>query len=93
MSGTQVLATGGAVPFRSGPTRPSFAAACMPAPDFIWSIAFLVPYAAVFAAFVIYPIGYGLWMGSNPSLYAELFADPRYTPRRRSILCCSLLWR
>jgi multiple sugar transport system permease protein len=46
--------------------------------DLVWSIAFVVPYAAVFVAFVVYPMGYGLWMGGNPSLYAELFADPRY---------------
>ena len=46
--------------------------------DLTWSIVFIVPYAALFVAFVIYPIGYGLWMGSNPALYAELFSDPRY---------------
>jgi multiple sugar transport system permease protein len=46
--------------------------------DLGWSIAFVVPYAAVFAAFVIYPIGYGLWMGSDPTLYAQLLSDPRY---------------
>jgi len=46
--------------------------------DLVWSIAFVVPYAAVFITFVIYPMAYGLWMGSNPSLYPELFADPRY---------------
>ncbi|MGH7094120.1 MAG: carbohydrate ABC transporter permease [Stellaceae bacterium] len=46
--------------------------------DLVWSIAFVVPYAAVFIAFVIYPMAYGLWMGSNPSLYPKLFADPRY---------------
>ena len=32
----------------------------------------------MFLAFVVYPIGYGLWLGSDPALYAELFADPRY---------------
>jgi multiple sugar transport system permease protein len=46
--------------------------------DLRWSIAFLLPYAAVFAGFVLYPMGYGLWMGSDPQLYAALFADPRY---------------
>jgi multiple sugar transport system permease protein len=46
--------------------------------DLTWSIAFVLPYAALFAAFVIYPMGYGLWMGGDPSLYAELFSDPRY---------------
>ena len=46
--------------------------------DFIWSIAFVVPYAAVFLAFVVHPFGYALWMASKPSLYADLFADPSY---------------
>jgi multiple sugar transport system permease protein len=46
--------------------------------DLGWSIAFVLPYAALFVAFVVYPIGYGLWMGRNPALYAALFADPRY---------------
>jgi multiple sugar transport system permease protein len=43
-----------------------------------WASAFLVPYAAVFLAFVLYPVAYGLWLGSTPSLYAELVEDPLY---------------
>jgi multiple sugar transport system permease protein len=39
---------------------------------------FVAPYTALFLAFVVYPVGYALWMGSNPSLYAELAADPLY---------------
>ena len=46
--------------------------------DLRWSVAFVVPYAALFAAFAVYPIVYALWMGSDPALYAELFSDPRY---------------
>ena len=46
--------------------------------DTSWAIAFLVPYAAVFALFVIYPVLYGLWMGSDPALYGLLFSDPLY---------------
>jgi multiple sugar transport system permease protein len=46
--------------------------------DYVWAIAFAVPYAIIFFAFVIYPIAYGLWMGSDPALYRELFSDPRY---------------
>jgi len=46
--------------------------------DTAWAIAFIVPYAAVFAAFVAYPAVFGLWMGSVPSLYGLLFSDPRY---------------
>ena len=29
-------------------------------------------------AFVVYPIAYGLWLGSDPALYVEVFDDPRY---------------
>jgi multiple sugar transport system permease protein len=43
-----------------------------------WAIAFLVPYVAVFLAFVTYPVIYGLWMGSKPSLYVTLLNDPNY---------------
>lgn len=46
--------------------------------DTTWAIAFVVPYAVVFAAFVAYPVVFGLWMGSDPSLYSLLFSDPRY---------------
>jgi multiple sugar transport system permease protein len=46
--------------------------------DTTWAIAFVVPYVAVFAAFVIYPVMYGIWMGHDPSLYRLLFSDPRY---------------
>src|SRR3989449_2704793 len=46
--------------------------------EFAWAIAFVVPYAAVFAAFVVYPVAYGLWMASDPSLYRDLMANPLY---------------
>jgi multiple sugar transport system permease protein len=46
--------------------------------DRLWALAFATPYVAVFLAFVIYPICYGLWLGSNPSTYWQLFADPVY---------------
>ena len=46
--------------------------------EFTWAVAFVIPYIAVFFAFVIYPAGYGLWMGSDPALYAEVFSDPIY---------------
>jgi multiple sugar transport system permease protein len=44
--------------------------------EFAWAAAFLVPYAFVFFAFVVYPVFFGLWMGSNPALFVELFDDP-----------------
>ncbi|HEV2336390.1 MAG TPA: sugar ABC transporter permease [Stellaceae bacterium] len=46
--------------------------------DFTWTVAFILPYAAVFLAFAVYPIGYALWMARDPALYAALVADPRY---------------
>ncbi len=46
--------------------------------EFTWAVAFLVPYIGVFFAFVVYPICYGVWMGSKPALYDELFSDPIY---------------
>ncbi|HKX11185.1 MAG TPA: sugar ABC transporter permease [Stellaceae bacterium] len=49
-----------------------------PRSDVIWPIAFLIPYAAVFLAFVVYPVVYGLSLASDPSLYAELLSDPLY---------------
>lgn len=48
------------------------------AADRYWALAFAAPYAAVFLAFVIYPIGYGLWLGSDPASYRALFSDPVY---------------
>src|SRR3984893_15227283 len=46
--------------------------------EYTWAVAFGVPYLAVFLTFVAYPVVYGLWLGSEPSLYRELFADPIY---------------
>lgn len=46
--------------------------------DYVWAISFAVPYALVFFAFVLYPVCYGLWLGSQPELYSRLFDDPRY---------------
>ena len=46
--------------------------------EYVWAIAFALPYIAVFFAFVLYPIVYGIWLGAQPELYSQLFADPRY---------------
>jgi multiple sugar transport system permease protein len=44
--------------------------------DRLWALAFATPYIAVFFAFVLYPVGYGLWLGSDPASYRQLLADP-----------------
>ncbi len=46
--------------------------------EYAWAIAFALPYVAVFFAFVIYPICYGIYLGGQPQLYSDLFSDPRY---------------
>ena len=46
--------------------------------DRLWALAFVTPYVAVFFAFVLYPVGYGLWLGSSIESYRHLFADPVY---------------
>jgi len=48
------------------------------ASDYAWALGFAIPYIAIFLLFVIYPIIYGVWLGAEPALYHQLFADPRY---------------
>jgi multiple sugar transport system permease protein len=72
----QVLAVGPPVPVK-GPGR-SPGRRRLHSSDFRWAIAFIIPYAAVFCAFVLYPFGYALWTAGKPSLYAELIANPLY---------------
>lgn len=47
-------------------------------PDAVWAAAFLLPYAAVFLAFVAYPLAFGVWLGSDPAVWRDLLANPRY---------------
>lgn len=51
-----------------------------------WAVAFVVPYAAVLVVFAFYPLIYGLWMASGPSLYAHLFASDEYWESVRTTL-------
>lgn len=41
-----------------------------------WGLALVVPYLLIFLVFVIYPVGYGLWLARHPDSYVRLFADP-----------------
>lgn len=47
-------------------------------PEAVWGVAFVLPYLAVFFLFVLYPVGYGLWLGSGLESYETLFDDPIY---------------
>ncbi|MFL5083429.1 MAG: carbohydrate ABC transporter permease [Xanthobacteraceae bacterium] len=51
-----------------------------------WGIAFVVPYAVVFALFVIYPGAYGLWLGSGIRSYVMLWNDPIFQRTVRNTL-------
>jgi len=41
-----------------------------------WGLLLIAPYAIVFLVFVLYPVGYGLWLARHPESYAKLFDDP-----------------
>ncbi|WP_434738286.1 carbohydrate ABC transporter permease [Sphaerotilus sp.] len=42
----------------------------------LWGRALLVPYVLVFLVFVLYPVGYGLWLARHPDSYVRLLDDP-----------------
>lgn len=41
-----------------------------------WGRVLVVPYLLVFVVFVLYPVGYGLWLARHPESYVKLFDDP-----------------
>jgi multiple sugar transport system permease protein len=41
-----------------------------------WGRVMVVPYLLIFAIFVVYPVGYGLWLARHPDSYVRLFEDP-----------------
>ena len=41
-----------------------------------WGRVLVVPYIVIFVVFVLYPVGYGLWLARHPQSYVKLFDDP-----------------
>ena len=41
-----------------------------------WGRMLVVPYLLIFVVFVLYPVGYGLWLARHPESYVKLFDDP-----------------
>ncbi len=41
-----------------------------------WGRMLVLPYVLVFLVFVLYPVGYGLWLARHPTSYVKLFDDP-----------------
>jgi multiple sugar transport system permease protein len=42
----------------------------------VWGMILIAPYVLVFLVFVLYPVGYGLWLARHPHSYVKLFEDP-----------------
>jgi multiple sugar transport system permease protein len=57
----------------TAPRRPLSARLSTPQ---VWGVLMIAPYLLVFAAFVVYPIGYGLWLARHPASYVALYNDP-----------------
>ncbi|HTH81171.1 MAG TPA: sugar ABC transporter permease [Ramlibacter sp.] len=41
-----------------------------------WGRVLIVPYLIIFVVFVLYPVGYGLWLARHPESYVQLVNDP-----------------
>jgi multiple sugar transport system permease protein len=81
MADAQALRTAKAFPLQAvSPARPrrQVRRLGLQGSEFTWAVAFVIPYVGVFLAFVAYPVVYGLWLGSDPALYAELMSEPIY---------------
>jgi multiple sugar transport system permease protein len=42
----------------------------------VWGFIMIAPYVLIFLAFVLYPVGYGLWTARHPQSYVNLYEDP-----------------
>jgi multiple sugar transport system permease protein len=42
----------------------------------VWGMLLIAPYVLVFIVFVVYPVGYGLWLARHPESYVKLYNDP-----------------
>jgi multiple sugar transport system permease protein len=42
----------------------------------VWGTILIAPYLLVFLFFVVYPVGYGLWLARHPTTYVHLANDP-----------------
>jgi multiple sugar transport system permease protein len=45
-------------------------------PWVFWGRMLVLPYLLVFLVFVLFPVGYGLWLARHPSSYVKLVEDP-----------------
>jgi multiple sugar transport system permease protein len=64
---------------RAGPALPAGPTRKGLSPWQTWGLVLLTPYVLVFLVFVLYPIGYGLWLARHPASYVKLVEDPIFT--------------
>jgi multiple sugar transport system permease protein len=76
MRSTQQVFKGGAIAVGQSGRRPWQLR--LHGSEVTWAIAFVIPYAAIFLAFVVYPFAYGLSLASSPALFVGLVSDPLY---------------
>lgn len=47
-------------------------------PEATFGTVMVIPYVVIFFVFVVWPVTFGLWLGSDPDSYVRLFNDPIY---------------
>lgn len=57
-----------------------------PSQEMTWALILTLPYILVFVLFVVYPIAYGFYLGSNLDSYRQLLDDPIYMRTLRNTL-------
>ena len=61
---------------RTEPALPAGPAKRRLSPWQAWGMIMIAPYLLIFLVFVLYPIGYGLWLARHPWSYVHLVDDP-----------------
>src|SRR5258708_31377605 len=61
---------------RTEPALPAGPAKRRLSPWQAWGMIMIAPYVLGFLVFVLYPIGYGLWLARHPWSYVHLVDDP-----------------
>ena len=61
---------------RTEPARPAGPVRRRLSPWQAWGLILLAPYVVILLTFVLYPVGYGLWLARHPGSYERLVDDP-----------------
>jgi len=61
---------------RTEPARPAGPVRRRLSPWQAWGLILLAPYVVILLTFVLYPVGYGLWLARHPASYERLVDDP-----------------